>query len=138
MATRVRGLVGDWVRFPHVAQDLMKDPDAFFKQHEIKESDWVCPPEVHEALERGRKLGEAVKASCTHSEKNKLSLPEHAKELKKAVEGVFGKDFIAETIPFGLLFKERAKSSSGGSVGAFITATGSCTFCTDSDSPDVD
>jgi len=132
----LKGLSANWVRFPHLAQELMADPDAFLNNHPVKTSDFACPPGVHEALERGRKLGEAMGKTCAASDAANLSLPEAVKNLRDTVQAQFGPDFVAETTPFGLLFKERAKPSSDLSLA--ITGTGSCTFCKDNDSPDVD
>ena len=76
-------------------------------------------------------------STCSDSETNNLSLADSLAALKKTVSANFGEDFIAETIPFGILFKERAKVSTS-NMSPFITGTGSCTFCKDNDSPDVD
>lgn len=135
MAT-LKGLTGDWVRFPHFAQDIMTDPDGFLARHPVKTEDFACPQEVHTALARGAVLGEAIASTCAQSEKSRLSLADSIKALRNTVASHFGKDFIAESIPFGILFKERV--SADAKVGAFFTGTGSCTFCKDNDSPDTD
>jgi len=133
---QLTGLTGNWIRFGHVAQELVNDPDGFLKKYPVKTEDFACPAEVHQAIERGKKLGDAMSASCAEADAAKLPLPEAVKKLRTVVASHFGSDFIAQSIPFGILFKERAKPTSNVSV--FITATGSCTFCKDSDSPDVD
>jgi hypothetical protein len=132
----LKGLSGNWVRFTHLAQEMVADPDSFFTKHSVKTSDFACPQGVHDALERGRKLGEAMNLSCAEADAAQLPLPEAVKKLRGTVAQHFGSDFIAETTPFGLLFKERAKPSSD--LALAITGTGSCTFCKDNDSPDVD
>jgi len=130
------GLTGNWARFGHLAQEMMQDPDGFFKKYPVQTKEFACPASVHDAIERGRKLGEAMNASCAEADAANMPLPAAVKQLGSVVAKHFGADFIAEAIPFGILFKERAKPTSNVSV--FITGTGSCTFCKDSDSPDVD
>lgn len=134
---KLHGLTGDWIRFPHVAQELMNDPDAFLTKNPVKTEDFACPHEAHEALKRGVVLGEAMMATCDESEAKKVSLPDSLKALRATAAQHFGDDFIAETIPFGILFRERAQVEDA-AKGLSFTGTGSCTFCKDNDSPDFD
>lgn len=133
----LQGLTGDWVRHPHIAQDLFDNPDQFLATRKVKIEDYACPKEVHTALDRGAKLGKAMAATCADTDSKNFALPKAVKALRKTVAEHFGEDFIAESIPFGVLFKERAKIDSSGKNLA-ITGTGTCTFCKDNDSPDVD
>ena len=132
---KLRGLSPDhtWVKKPDTAQEMLRDPDKFFQNNPVKAQDYACPPETHQALERGRLLGEAIKASCSAATAAKLTQPEAVKRLRDTVAQHFGQDFVAESVPYGILFKERATGAA-----AAVTGTGSCTFCADNDSPDVD
>lgn len=132
---RLNGLhqTHDWVRQRNAAEELLADPDAFLARHLVRVADYTCPREVHDALERGKRLGMALSQQCAASEAAALALADTVREMRRTVAQHFGEDFVAETIPFGILFKERATEAN-----AMITGTGSCTFCKDNDSPDVD
>lgn len=133
---KLKGLTGDWVRFPHLAAELIADPTAFLKKFPMKTEDYACPKEVHDAIDRGRELGDAISTTCEETDAKKLPLPQAVEALRTTVAKHFGDDFIAEAIPFGILFRERSPKTGGVSIA--VTGTGSCTFCKDNDSPDVD
>lgn len=135
---RLKGLSPEheWVKSPNLAQELLDAPDEFFSKRSVKTEDYACPKEVHDALDRARAMGKEMESTCADSTAKSLSRADAAKALRATVEKHFGKDFVAETMPYGILFKERANAATAS--GLAITGTGSCTFCSDNDSPDVD
>lgn len=127
----------EWVKSQNLAQELMDSPKEFFEKNQVKTEDYACPHEAHEALDRARALGQAMESTCNDSTTNKLSRADAAQALRETVATHFGDDFVAETIPYGILFKERVKPATANAL-APPTGTGTCTFCSDNDGPDID
>jgi hypothetical protein len=88
---------------PHSAKEFLASPEAFAQTVGFDLADLVCPPEVHCALERGRKLAEDV-LQCGIEPS-----PGRIKKLSGVARKHFGKGFSVSFIPFGLRFQEKIK-----------------------------
>ncbi|MDX1502877.1 MAG: hypothetical protein R3325_11000 [Thermoanaerobaculia bacterium] len=103
-----------------LGREFLEDPKKFLRSNGLRAADLECRPEVHAAIERGEKFGDAVLGLGGTATDIKMLEP-----LKKLAAEHFGENYEVAMVPYGLKFRERARFQND------LTATGSgtITFC---------
>ena len=110
-----------------LGKEFMKSPKAFAEKYGLDPDNLECPPQVHEAMDRGQEFADRV-----HAEKF-LPNDESMSALDEIARNTLGEEYLVSLIPFGLKFRERANVSS-----TEITGTGSGTVSFLDSDADVD
>lgn len=109
-----------------LGREFVKSPEAFAKRMGVSVEDLACPPEAHDAFERGQSFADAAREA-------KLEPSDAAMApLESLARKKFGDDYAVSLIPFGLQFRERANLTMD------ITATASGTITWLESDADVD
>jgi hypothetical protein len=103
-----------------LGREFLDAPEKFAKKFGLKLEDLSCPPEAHQALDRGKKFSEEIEGL------GKISNAQLIKKGKEIAGRRFGKDYEVALIPFGLKFREKIEIEP--SCNWTATATGKITF----------
>ena len=97
---------------------FLSNPEKFAEDLGMTVEDFKCPPEVHEAFQRGEVFASEIQGL------GDIPITDLVNKSKRLARKHFGKDFEVALIPFGLRFRERMVMSAGGTA----TGSGSVTF----------
>lgn len=103
----------------NLGREFLEDPKGFLRRNGLRLADLECQPEVHAAIARADKFGDAALKLGTATD---LKL---AEPLKALAAKHFGKDYEVAMVPYGLKFRERANFRDDFTA----TASGTITFC---------
>ncbi|HWH07819.1 MAG TPA: hypothetical protein VNX21_01380, partial [Candidatus Thermoplasmatota archaeon] len=100
---------------------LVADPRKTLQELGLDEDALRCPPQAHEAYARGEAVLEALRRSASKADGPAAAL----EAMARAARERFGREVVAEKIPFGMRFREPVLVQ-----GIDWTATGSveCSF----------
>jgi len=112
-----------------LGREFMKSPELFARARGLTVDQLECPDEVHHALTRAESLSKDIQGASIGMDNASMQ------KLDGIVSRRFGADHEVALVPFGLQFREKIKPHS---LDITATGTGTITFKTDGDGPDVD
>jgi len=105
-------------------KEFLASPEQFARSHGLNAGDLSCPDVAHQAFRRGEQFAHDVAASGVSPDAKSMEV------LKGLAAKHFGGSYEVALVPFGLKFREKAKTQ--GEITA--SGTGTVTFLdTDAD-----